>query len=370
MEPSDRTTTIFNSVKMLLETFLIENPQLRLRDDTLAELEDDPESIFVYLTPRVLSYHFNRPKNFPYSRYQSLVVKILAVRASLKSRNAVESFGCKYEDPVGAVKSFADYLMNCSNSFYTKPERFVCPYISIVQSSMYGKTRLVREIAEHHYRTVYVCLRSKTSSGYPCRTEGAFDFLFAGPMLGPIPPSESEGATPRDFSNILAMRLKRLIWAALTNLQDPCLRVDPAVVNSDRSCIEFPSEQIAYKLWNNDLFMPWTAKDEVGMRAWVCSGTSPDMVVLAIDEARYTLEEEMFESGISLFRYIRRAARLSALTLPAHIRFLAVFLDTSFQIQISSPQMSVTPRMSVTLHTERRSDGRFSVSGPLPSVYC
>ena len=190
---------------MLLETFVIENPQLKLEVETL--------------------------------------VKGLVARADLESRspkltvrgNVVESFGCKYEDPVGAVKSFADYLMNCSNSFCTKPERFMSPYISIVQSSMYGKTRLVREIAEHHYRTVYVCLRSKTSSGYPCRTEGAFDFLFAGPMLGPIPPSESEGATPRDFSNILAMRLKRLIWAALTNLQDPCLRVDPAVVNSEGS---------------------------------------------------------------------------------------------------------------------------------------
>ena len=169
---------------------------------------------------------------------------------------------------------------------------------------------------------------------------------------------------------MLASRLKRLVWAALTYPLDSRQRVDPAVVNSDRSLIEFSCEQIAGKLWNNDLFMPWTAKDEDGMRAWVCSGTSPDMVVLAIDEARYTLEEEMFVSGISLFRYIRRAARLCALTLPVHIRFMVVFLDTSFQMQISSPQMSVTPRMSVTLHTERRSDGRFSVSGPLPSVYC
>jgi len=67
------------------------------------------------------------------------------------------------------------------------------PYISIVQSSMYGKTRLVLEIAQYHYRTVYLCLRSKTSSEYPCRTEGAFYFLFAGPVLGPIPPSEREG---------------------------------------------------------------------------------------------------------------------------------------------------------------------------------
>jgi len=55
------------------------------------------------------------------------------------------------------------------------------------------------------------------------------------------------GVTHRDFSNVLAIRLKRLIWAALTNLQDPRQRVDPAVVNSDGSCIEFPSEQIADK---------------------------------------------------------------------------------------------------------------------------
>jgi len=341
VEPSDRTTTIFNSVKLLLETFVIENPPLKLRDGTLALLEDDPESLFVDLNATMLSWHFNRPKNFPHSRYQSLLEKILAVRADLESRSpkftvrekVVESFGSKYEDPVGAVKSFADYLMNCSDSFCTKPSHFMSPYISIVQSSMYGKTRLAREIAEYHYRTVYVCLRSKTSSGYPYRTEGAFNFLFAGPIL----PSESEEEQPRYFSDILAGRLKRLIWAALTNLQDPRQLVDSAAVNSDRSCIEFPSEQIAVKLWNKNIFLPWTAKDDDGMRTWVCSGTSPDMVVLAIDEARYTLEEDVFVSGISLFRHIRRAARLCALTLPAQIRFMVVFLDTSSKIQNFSP---------------------------------
>jgi len=49
VEPSDRTTTIFNSVKLLLETFVIENPPLKLRDGTSALLEDDPESLFVDL---------------------------------------------------------------------------------------------------------------------------------------------------------------------------------------------------------------------------------------------------------------------------------------------------------------------------------
>ena len=85
MEPSDRTTTIFNSVKLLLETFVIENPPLKLRNGTLALLEDDPESLFVDLNATMLSWHFNRPKNFPHSRYQSLLEKILAVRADLES---------------------------------------------------------------------------------------------------------------------------------------------------------------------------------------------------------------------------------------------------------------------------------------------
>ena len=62
------------------------------------------------------------------------------------------------------------------------------------------------------------------------------------------------------------------------------------------------------------------------------------MVVLAIKEAKYTLKEDVFASGISLFIHIGRAARLCALTLPAHIRFMVVFLDTSSQIQNLSPR--------------------------------
>jgi len=125
---------------------------------------------------------------------ETLGVTFSAARAALKSRspkftvreNVVESFGCKYEDLVGAVKSFAEYLVNCSHSFCAKLEHFMSPYISIVQSSIYGKARLVREIAQYHYRTLYVCLRSKNSSGYPYRTEGAFNSQFSVPVLGPI----------------------------------------------------------------------------------------------------------------------------------------------------------------------------------------
>lgn len=50
------------------------------------------------------------------------------------------------------------------------------PYIAIVQSSGFGKCRLLKELAirtnrhSDHMRVVYVCIRTGDSSGYPEKT--------------------------------------------------------------------------------------------------------------------------------------------------------------------------------------------------------
>jgi len=91
------------------------------------------------------------------------------------SEDAAISFACDYKDSGNGVKSFANYLMACSNEFQKSHNLFMSPYVAIVQSSMYGKTRLLREIARSYYRVVYVCLREEWSTGYPPRTlEGTF----------------------------------------------------------------------------------------------------------------------------------------------------------------------------------------------------
>jgi hypothetical protein len=51
---------------------------------------------------------------------------------------------------------------------------FYSPYTSIVQSSMMGKSRCVKQIATHFF-TVHICLRDPGATGYP--TERFYKFL-------------------------------------------------------------------------------------------------------------------------------------------------------------------------------------------------
>ena len=55
---------------------------------------------------------------------------------------------------------------------------FLAPYTVVVQSSGYGKTRLIKEVSEKIY-VVYVCFRSKDSSGYYPRSDIADELELA-----------------------------------------------------------------------------------------------------------------------------------------------------------------------------------------------
>jgi len=203
-------------------------------------LQKDPESLLSGMRVDNLGGLFhNEPEDFQdnkflglFRRFQEITNKLPIATADRRFReiggrlptttagniNAV-SFGCEYKVPRHGLSSFAKYLMECSNAFHNHPGRFLSPYVALVQSSMYGKTRLMREIAYSYYRTVYLCLRDLHSSGYPPRTQGAFTHLFAEP---------SSGDEYVYFPRVLADRFKRLVRSALENLPDPLRPEDPA----------------------------------------------------------------------------------------------------------------------------------------------
>jgi len=105
-----------------------------------------------------------------------------------------------------------------------------------------------------------------------------------------------------------------------------------------RNKAAFPSELIEDVLLNDALHQPW-----IGPRGFPkveeCEGPSPHLILLAIDEARYTREERSFVWGKSLYRHIRQAARLCAIDLPSYIRFMVVFVDTSPRTQDFCPPL-------------------------------
>jgi len=333
---------MISKVKGLLEQFASDNFPLKIKQRTFQTLQKDPESLLSGMRVESLSgLFYNEPEDFQDDKYKKLFKLLQGAKERLPnaqaSNDVVTSFACEYKDPHNGLSLFATFLSECSNSFHAEPEVFLSPYVSIVQSSMYGKTRLIREIARSYYRTVYVCLRDEHSSGYPPRTQGAFTHLFA------RPPTNANA----EFSRILASRFKRLVLSAINNLPDP--RRPDANSNEDR--VEFPSTRFGAKLWNDELLKPWTEMDN----ALFPNGdwSMPQMVVLAIDEARYTLDERSFVNGLSLFRYIRKAATLCAVEIPKHIRFFVIFLDTSSRIQNFSPSLVHDPsRRSTELEDE------------------
>ena len=91
---------------------------------------------------------------------------------------ATEVFTSDYKTvPTGDVrKVLIQYINKCAQLFHS-PESsssesstaYYSPYITMVQSSGYGKTALVLEIAKQ-IKSYYICLREASSSGEPKRT--------------------------------------------------------------------------------------------------------------------------------------------------------------------------------------------------------
>ncbi|EEY64410.1 uncharacterized protein PITG_21418 [Phytophthora infestans T30-4] len=80
---------------------------------------------------------------------------------------------------------FRQYVERCWKQYTGHPGDYKAPYVSIVQSSGFGKSRLLRELslltsAELHgtMRVLYTCTRVGQSSGFPEATKGFRNWLF------------------------------------------------------------------------------------------------------------------------------------------------------------------------------------------------
>ena len=80
-----------------------------------------------------------------------------------------QQFIFPYIDKSNIVENFTTYLSECLTAFQRASDTHFAPYVSLVQSSGYGKSRLLRETAKQ-IATLYVCFRSNPSSGYSRRS--------------------------------------------------------------------------------------------------------------------------------------------------------------------------------------------------------
>ena len=216
-----------------------------------------------------------------------------------------QAFTATYRDPKCVVQDFVDYILKCSAAFQEANSEYMAPYIALVQSSGFGKSRLLRQTARS-LRVMYVCLRT-SGNGYPLRTNRAIAALFDRLPVTGIEMYVTE----------LVDRLELCLKSALCNLPKP------GQDDRDDESL-FPSERLADTVWNfNSAFY---------------TDLEGETVVLVFDEARALLETELFEA-VSQFRLVRRAIADYCETRGKNKLFV-VFEDTCQRIQNFAPSLS------------------------------
>jgi hypothetical protein len=77
-------------------------------------------------------------------------------------------------------KVFALYLRSCAQKYWKGHRGYYSPYVVLFQSSMTGKSRLLKEMAQKTFFTVIICVRKQSVVMQPPRTKAVADALFQG----------------------------------------------------------------------------------------------------------------------------------------------------------------------------------------------
>ena len=97
-----------------------------------------------------------------------------------------ESFNISYINPKRKVTNqFVNYIEYCLEK-YRRGNKIFAPYFVFCQSSGYGKSRLIKQLAIEHseYSLLYFCLRKKDNFGYPAASLDFIDDLTRAVIAG------------------------------------------------------------------------------------------------------------------------------------------------------------------------------------------
>src|SRR5204863_6939806 len=95
--------------------------------------------------------------------------------SEIHKENLKNAFNVNYVDNNRMIENFLAYL-NRKHKIWNDNTNHYVPYSTIFQSSGYGKSRLIKEVAKQ-IPTIYLCLRDANSTGYPPRTSAGADLF-------------------------------------------------------------------------------------------------------------------------------------------------------------------------------------------------
>jgi hypothetical protein len=122
----------------------------------------------------------------------------------------IEAFNVQYDDPDGLVDVYTRQLVQNMDTWVEKSTEYDAPYSSVINSSMMGKSRLLKEIAAN-IPAVYICVR-EVDDGYPNASPSVLrDYLLKGRHFKPYNPGKAnEEATVRGFMAFFVALLEHL----------------------------------------------------------------------------------------------------------------------------------------------------------------
>ncbi|KAG1692481.1 hypothetical protein DVH05_025233 [Phytophthora capsici] len=230
-----------------------------------------------------------------------------------------------------ADTSFQKYLARCCHTYfkYGYEEMYTAPYVTITQSSGFGKSRILKRLAEKEgvikhdnvsfdMKVLYVCARDiEGSSGYPCATPSLCNWLFrtcTEPNL--------TTALKKSFKYSVENSDAKRHWMKLFEVDsgDEKMRCELEKVQLDSNSNDYPMEELH------------------------AHPTVPVLVV-AIDEARALMTKKTPNGGNAL-QILRRALRnvnKTATVRNANGLVFGILVDTNSQVRECVPTLSQDP---------------------------
>jgi len=221
------------------------------------------------------------------------------------------SFRQNYRTP-DLVKAMTAHVDGCLVSWSSG--KLFSPYFVLCQSSGYGKSRLLRELALHNqgvYRVLYICLRRAENTGYPVSNRVAINFLNSLSLL--------------EYDEVYT-RIRKWFVAMLTYLSQPVQISFEQVAKMDKVAISlfksFTEQSVQGEILQ-DFILPYSCSScssssstssstsSTSSSTTTFSSTSSELrLILAFDEAGFLLGDRIVvkdknDTLISLFRVFR-----------------------------------------------------------------
>ncbi|KAK1940986.1 hypothetical protein P3T76_007692 [Phytophthora citrophthora] len=257
----------------------------------------------------------------------NLITQLQSIESPPRAQTTTEVDQLKYaftktEYLGDAHVKFGQYLRRCYSVYANTPNKFKAPYVAVAQSSGFGKSRMIRELAvnamtDKDMRVLYMCMRPQNSTGYPKATTSLCQWLF---------PDEAEESE-------IAKRLQAIFYYATKHwdtVQSQWLEVftDTMAVADVAKALEKTREHQEVKKASNPDHKPSTSKRN-------------RQVVVVIDEARNLFNNPW--SGLDRFRLLRHALVTANVGIGDKGQIFGVLVDTNSRIADLSPPAAFDP---------------------------